>query len=159
MQSKLVQRRPLLPCCLLLLLAEEPGHGYELTERLKNWGFELSGPGPVYRELRILEETGLVSSAWSEPQSGPVPRIYELTDAGRESLARAATEMADLERLLDDFKRRFRQLPEVKVAPPAPAAAPAPAPAPAAAPATAAAGHVAPSGRKATPRRPGRRAR
>ncbi|MCA1692030.1 MAG: PadR family transcriptional regulator, partial [Actinobacteria bacterium] len=60
--DRLVQRRPFLPVCLLVLLAEAPSHGYELAERLKEWGFELSGPGPVYRELRMLEEGGLVRS-------------------------------------------------------------------------------------------------
>ena len=48
--------RALLAPCLLLLLAEAPGHGYELMERLKPLGFDWGGPGPIYRELRALEE-------------------------------------------------------------------------------------------------------
>lgn len=107
MQNRLVQRRPLLTCCLLLLLAEDPGHGYEVTERLKQWGFDLAGPGPVYRELRLLEEAGLVRSMWSAPQSGPVPRVYELTDGGREALDRASTDLDGLRQLIDEFQARF----------------------------------------------------
>ena len=117
MRNKLVQRRPFLPGCLLLMLGEEPGHGYELTERLKRWGFDLTGPGPVYRELRLLEENGLVRSMWSAPQSGPVPRVYELTDEGRAALDSAADDLLDIARLLDDFQARHRRLP----APPPPA--------------------------------------
>lgn len=117
--NKLVHRRPLLPACLLLVLAEEPGHGYELTERLKHWGFQLSGPGPIYRELRLLEEGGLVRSMWSAPQSGPVPRVYELTREGRDALARTASELAEMSEMLDDYQDRFRQLPP----PPKPAGA------------------------------------
>jgi PadR family transcriptional regulator, regulatory protein PadR len=118
MRNKLVQRRPFLPGCLLLLVGEEPGHGYELTERLKQWGFDLTGPGPVYRELRLLEENGLVRSMWSAPQSGPVPRVYELTDEGRDALDGAATDLLDISRLLDDFQARHRRLPSSPPSPP-----------------------------------------
>ena len=119
MQNRLVQRRPLLPVCLLLMLGEDAGHGYELTERLKSWGFELSGPGPVYRELRILEENGLVRSMWSAPQSGPVPRVYELTDVGRAALDEAAAELSSIAGLLDEFQARHKRLPATEP-PPAP---------------------------------------
>ena len=105
-QDRLVQRRPLLPSCLLLLLAEAPSHGYELADRLKQWGFELSGPGPVYRELRVLEEHNLVRSAWSPSGSGPVPRVYEVTTAGRRALDRAATDLEGIQELLKEFQQR-----------------------------------------------------
>ena len=124
MRNKLVQRRPFLPGCLLLLLGEEPGHGYELTERLKQWGFDLTGPGPVYRELRLLEENGLVRSMWSAPQSGPVPRVYELTDNGRAALDTAADDLLDISKLLDDFQSRHRRLPAAAPPPPPPVAEP-----------------------------------
>jgi DNA-binding PadR family transcriptional regulator len=101
-------------------VGEHPGHGYELTERLKQWGFELAGPGPVYRELRILEEGGLVRSAWSAPQSGPVPRVYELTDEGRAALEQVAHDLTAIQNLLEDFQRRYTAL-----APPPAAARPA----------------------------------
>ena len=109
-QDRLVQRRPLLTSCLLLLLAEEPSHGYELAERLKQWGFDLPGPGPVYRELRALEDSGLVRSAWSPPKSGPVPRVYELTAAGRRALDRAATDLGELEHVIQEFHSRHGKL-------------------------------------------------
>lgn len=105
-----MQRRPFLPVCLLLLLGEVPGHGYELTERLREWGFSLSGPGPVYRELRILEDGGLAHSSWSETQSGPVPRVYELTAEGRKALDAAAHDLDELTALLQDFRRRHAGL-------------------------------------------------
>ena len=111
MEPRLVQRRPFLPVCLLLLLGEAPGHGYELTERLREWGFSLSGPGPVYRELRILEEGGLAHSSWSETQSGPVPRVYELTPEGRGALDDAAHDLDGLAQLLQEFHRRHDRLP------------------------------------------------
>ncbi|MEW6153233.1 MAG: PadR family transcriptional regulator [Actinomycetota bacterium] len=121
--------------CLMLLLGENPSHGYEVTDRLKQWGFDLAGPGPVYRELRMLEEAGLVTSAWSAPQSGPVPRVYELTDEGRAALDQASDDLEGLRTLIDQFQARYRELaaaappprpaPLVNQAPPADGQAPA----------------------------------
>ena len=99
-------RALLAPC--LLLLAESPGHGYELLERLKPLGFDWNGPGPIYRELRALEAANLVTSAWSLPKSGPVPRVYELTPAGRDALERCAAGISELRSLTDEYLTRFR---------------------------------------------------
>ena len=127
MQDRLVQRRPLLTCCLMLLLAETPGHGYEVTERLKQWGFDLAGPGPVYRELRLLEEAGLVRSMWSAPQSGPVPRVYELTAEGRGALDQASADLDSLSGLIAEFQGRFNDLGPGPAPEPAPGVPVAPA--------------------------------
>ena len=106
--DRLAQRRLLLPATLLLLLAEEPGHGYQLVERLKPFGFELRGPGAVYRELRALEESGLARSSWSAPRTGPIPRVYELTAAGHRALDQAAEDVQDVERMIQGFRDRHR---------------------------------------------------
>lgn len=102
--------RALLAPCLLLLLAEAPGHGYELMERLKPLGFDWGGPGPIYRELRALEHGSLVASAWSAPKAGPVPRVYELTADGRRALDRCAVNMVALTGLLNQFLGRHRAI-------------------------------------------------
>lgn len=107
-KDRLVPRRPLLPAFMLLLLEEAPGHGYELCERLKDVGFVLADPSPVYRELRALERHGLVRSVLTPHESGPVPKVFELTDEGLEALEYSAAEAAALRRLLDEFGRRYR---------------------------------------------------
>lgn len=102
--------RALLAPSILLLLAEAPGHGYELMERLKPLGFDWNGPGPIYRELRALEAANLVTSAWSAPKAGPVPRVYELTDAGRQALERSAAGITDLQGLIAQYLARYRKV-------------------------------------------------
>lgn len=109
-ESEVAHPRALLAPCLLLLLAEAPGHGYELMERLKPLGFDWGGPGPIYRELRSLEAAGLVASAWSAPRAGPVPRVYELTDDGRDALDRCAGKVVSLAALLNQFLGRHKAL-------------------------------------------------
>src|SRR5665647_633472 len=72
---------------LLLLLAEEPGHGYELLERLETLPEAPSAdPGHLYRTLRRLEEQGLVTSDWQVPQAGPARHTYTLTANGLQAL-------------------------------------------------------------------------
>src|SRR5207245_5417431 len=68
---------------LLLLLAEQPAHGYELLERATELvPGERAGMGGLYRVLRALEEDGLVRSEWDADEPGPAKRRYELTSAG-----------------------------------------------------------------------------
>jgi DNA-binding PadR family transcriptional regulator len=67
---------------LLLVLREQPTHGYDLLERLP----ELTGEsrvemGNLYRLLRALEEEGLVTSEWSDGK-----RTYAITERGSELL-------------------------------------------------------------------------
>lgn len=91
---------------LLLLLAEEPGHGYDLIERLRLLGFEHRA-GSLYRELRRLEQDGLVASYWEASQTrGPARRVYELTFEGRRALRACAASAEDLSRTLSDYVER-----------------------------------------------------
>src|SRR5918992_1317651 len=42
--------------CVLLLLREEPAHGYDLLQRLRQFGFMRDDPGRLYRALSALED-------------------------------------------------------------------------------------------------------
>lgn len=92
---------------LLLLLREQPAHGYDLLERLPTLGLPGDDPGGLYRTLRRLEQDGLVSSSWEPSSSGPDRRSYRLTRAGTEQLHRCAKELAALQETLGDFLARY----------------------------------------------------
>jgi poly-beta-hydroxybutyrate-responsive repressor len=100
--------------CLLLLLREEPAHGYDLLQRLKPFGFVRDDPGRLYRALRSLEREGLVRSAWEASTSGPDRRIYELTRAGMEELHLATKSLADAADVLDVFLTRYEEFVEIR---------------------------------------------
>lgn len=110
---ELEMRRPreLLAPFLLLLLAEAPGHGYELMHRLKPLGFDWNGPGPIYRDLRALEAASLIRSDWAVGSSGPGRRVYELTSAGRASLDRSIAGAVALHALAAEYVARVPRLP------------------------------------------------
>ena len=93
--------------CVLLLLREQPSHGYDLLERLRALGFDRDDPGRLYRALRSLESERLVRSVWERSESGPDRRIYELTRAGMEELHDAAGALDETRALLDRFASRY----------------------------------------------------
>ncbi len=95
--------------CLLLLLREQPAHGYELLERLRPLGFSGEDPGGLYRALRTLERDGLVHSAWEPSQSGPARRIYTLTRPGMEELHRRTKSLVRARETLDVFLSRYSE--------------------------------------------------
>jgi PadR family transcriptional regulator, regulatory protein PadR len=100
--------------CVLLLLREEPAHGYDLLQRLRPFGFVRDDPGRLYRVLRTLESEGFVHSAWERSTSGPDRRIYDLTRAGVEELHRTAKGLADAGDVLDVFLARYAEFVAIR---------------------------------------------
>ena len=101
--------RNFLRMCLLLLLREQPAHGYDLLERLAAFGYDRSDPGAVYRGLRALEQEVLVQSAWEPSETGPDRRIYELTRTGMESLHEQAKALSAASQVVGAFLSRYQE--------------------------------------------------
>lgn len=74
---------------VLAVLAEGPGHGYEVIQALeeKSGGRWRPSPGSVYPTLQQLEDESLVRS---EEREGK--RVYEITDEGRVEAERRLAE-------------------------------------------------------------------
>ena len=105
--------------CVLLLLRERAGHGYDLIERLAALGFDRDDPGRLYRALRALENEGLVRSSWEPSAVGPARRMYELTRAGMEELHEAAAALAATEQVLGTFLSRYAEFVSLRAGSPA----------------------------------------
>jgi DNA-binding PadR family transcriptional regulator len=73
---------------LLASLEHRPRHGYAIMEALRaGSGGQFDLPtGTIYPALRRLERAGLVHGTWAEA-GGRRRRVYELTAAGRRTLA------------------------------------------------------------------------
>jgi DNA-binding PadR family transcriptional regulator len=76
----------------LLLLADEPMHGYQLMQAIatRTDGAWRPSPGAIYPTIAQLEDEGLVTIT---PDSGR--KLVTLTEAGREHLASIAETMPD----------------------------------------------------------------
>jgi PadR family transcriptional regulator PadR len=95
--------------CLLLLLRSEVGHGYELLEGLKQFGFSKNpvDSSTVYRTLRNLEERALVASVWDTSGPGPARRLYRLNEQGAALLDRWVIDLRETDRVLHHFLGRY----------------------------------------------------
>jgi DNA-binding PadR family transcriptional regulator len=81
------RRRGDIRTAVLAVLAEQPGHGYEVMQTLeqRTGGAWRPSPGSVYPTLQLLEDEGLVRV---EVRDGR--KVYELTDTGRTEAAERA---------------------------------------------------------------------
>jgi PadR family transcriptional regulator PadR len=67
----------------------EPMYGYQIARLLEDYSGDTSfmKQGALYPVLHSLESTGLLESRVEPSVSGPPRRYYEITSAGRETLA------------------------------------------------------------------------
>ena len=97
--------------CLLLLLKEQPAHGYEIMEKLNNLPFLYAAPDPgvVYRHLRRLEEEEKVESRLEPGSGGPARKIYSMTADGEDYLDMWAIKIRRRKASLEKFLAAYEQ--------------------------------------------------
>jgi PadR family transcriptional regulator PadR len=106
-----LEPRNYLQPCLLLLLSEQPDHGYDLAARLRPMhDCGDAEAGGVYRALRGLERQGLVASRWELSAVGPARRTYHITSHGQDALEDQARGLARTHESLHLFLERYAQL-------------------------------------------------
>ena len=104
---------------LLLMLAENETHGYELLDQLGSSGFD-SGrldSSIIYRDLRDMEAMGLIESYWDDDSKGPKRRVYRITDVGliclEEWMASLGTVAEQINQLIQKFKSNKKEKKEI----------------------------------------------
>ena len=80
---------------LLLLINERPGHGYDLVERLRPFGYLRDDPAQTYRALHWLEGAGLVDPEWETMGPGPARRVFTVTKVGRSVVERCSASLRE----------------------------------------------------------------
>jgi len=88
---------------MLLHLRNLNSHGYELMEKLTQFGVDSIDQGNFYRILRKLEKDSLVSSVWDTTTKGPAKRIYAITEEGVRYLDMWAGSLSQYQTLLNNF--------------------------------------------------------
>jgi poly-beta-hydroxybutyrate-responsive repressor len=90
---------------ILLLLAQNRAHGYDLIQKLNQTDFTDGDldTATVYRTLRRMEQEGLVTSRWEHGEFGPARRQYQLTEEGYNSLDQWAGALQARMRQIDSF--------------------------------------------------------
>jgi poly-beta-hydroxybutyrate-responsive repressor len=97
--------------CLLLLLHRGDSHGYDLLERLNEFGLaeDTLDSSLVYRSLRQLENQGFVTSTWDTEGGGPPRRVYQLTPEGDQYLAWWISGLRQTRGVLDRFLQAYEE--------------------------------------------------
>lgn len=95
---------------LLLLLKEWNAHGYELMQKLVQFGLHSVDQGNFYRILRQLEKDEFVTSRWDTSSSGRPKRIYSITQAGEQYLDLWANSLGEYQKMLDRFFNMYRRM-------------------------------------------------
>jgi PadR family transcriptional regulator PadR len=100
--------------CLLLMLIRDEAHGYSLMDGLDEFGFDPNhfDPSLVYRALREMEDSGLVSSRWDDDSQGPRRRVYQILPEGKalldEWIADLRRTRAEIDRLLANYEKEIQ---------------------------------------------------
>jgi DNA-binding PadR family transcriptional regulator len=77
---------------VLASLADEPKHGYAITQDVAVQVGVRLGPGTLYGAIGRLEERGLIEALPAQQRRRP----YRITAAGAQELAQAAARMRDV---------------------------------------------------------------
>ena len=94
---------------LLLLLVEKESHGYELYDQLEVIGFDLEwlDSSIVYRDLREMEEMGLIESSWDDDSKGPKRRVYRILAEGQERLKDWIDNLESIQDRIQKLRERY----------------------------------------------------
>ena len=83
--------------CLAQL--DEPSYGYELQQRLGEFGMPIE-QGTLYPLLRRLQEQGLLAEEWNTDGNRP-RKYYQLTGAGRQARETLRAQWDEMSAVLD----------------------------------------------------------
>ncbi|WP_156760140.1 PadR family transcriptional regulator [Microbacterium karelineae] len=89
---------------ILELLRGRAWHGYDLTARLQELGFQDVVEGTVYALLVRIERRGLVDVEKVPSPKGPPRKVYTLNDAGTDRLEEFWTAWGAIAGRLDDLR-------------------------------------------------------
>lgn len=74
--------------CILAIIKEREVYGYELAEKLANYGFDSLSEGTIYPLLMRMQKEKLLTSTLKKSTAGPRRKYYSLTEKGEEKLVR-----------------------------------------------------------------------
>jgi PadR family transcriptional regulator, regulatory protein PadR len=72
--------------CLLAIIGRGETYGYEMVEKLGEYGLTMVSEGSIYPVLLRMQKEGLVMTVMRPSPNGPKRKYYRLTQAGEEEL-------------------------------------------------------------------------
>lgn len=91
--------------CLLAIINGKECYGYEMAERLSEYGFSTISEGTIYPLLMRMQREGLVTSVRKDSTAGPKRKYYSLTNDGKQALEGFLTRWSQLEKSVNNIIR------------------------------------------------------
>ena len=108
---------------ILVVLSRGSSHGFQMIADLERSGM-VSGdsldPAGLYRTLKKMEGSGLVTSVWDTESASKPRRVYSITPAGRSCLDQWRETLEEYRANLDAILGEIRGLPDETAEPCAP---------------------------------------
>jgi len=95
--SRTQMLKGILDGCLLAIIKEKEVYGYELADKLENYGFDSLSEGTIYPLLMRMQKEELLTSILKKSTAGPRRKYYSLTEKGEVELARFVNRWAYLQ--------------------------------------------------------------
>lgn len=73
--------------CILAVIAQGETYGYEISQKLNNYGFGTIAEGTIYPVLLRLEKNDFIAASYRPSELGPKCKYYAITERGESELA------------------------------------------------------------------------
>lgn len=68
--------------CILGVIKQKETYGYEISQKLTEYGFGKIAEGTIYPLLLRLEKNGFITATYHKSEQGPKRKYYNITDLG-----------------------------------------------------------------------------
>lgn len=92
--------------CILSIIEKETVYGYELSQKLQQFGLNDVSEGSIYPILLRLQKEELIKGEMRASPSGPKRKYYQLTQLGEKSLAEVREEWRNIQKPVDQLLNR-----------------------------------------------------
>lgn len=104
--SQTQMMKGILDGCLLAVIHGKEYYGYEMAERLSEYGFSTISEGTIYPLLMRMQREGLVTSVRRDSTAGPKRKYYSLTKDGKQALDDFLTRWSQLEKSVNNIIKK-----------------------------------------------------
>ncbi|USD14179.1 PadR family transcriptional regulator [Priestia megaterium] len=92
--------------CILSIIQKETVYGYELSQKLQQYGLNDVSEGSIYPILLRLQKEGLIKGEMKASASGPKRKYYHLTVSGESALCEIQEEWINIQNPVDKLLNR-----------------------------------------------------
>lgn len=74
--------------CILAIISKKETYGYEISQKLNEYGFGKIAEGTIYPLLLRLEKNGFILATYRQSDQGPRRKYYSLTEKGTDEYSK-----------------------------------------------------------------------